>query len=47
LTGWRHVYLEPREAPSWQGPVTRAGLGVLALEVFIIAMVRRRNGKAG
>ena len=45
LTGWRYVYLEPREAPAWQGPVARAGVGVLALEILLIALVRRRNGK--
>ena len=37
LTGWRHVYLAPREAPSWQGPtMTRAGLGVLVIELLVI-----------
>ena len=46
LTGWRHVYLQPLEEPAWQWPVARAGLGVLALELLIIGLVRRRSGKA-
>lgn len=46
LTGWRHVYLEPLEEPALLWPVARAGLGVLVLELLIIALVRRRNGKA-
>ncbi len=45
LSGWYQVYLEPLEKPSPVGPMTRAGLTVLGLELFFIAMVRRRNGK--
>ncbi len=45
LSAWYQVYLEPLEKPSPVGPMTRAGLTVLGLELLFIAMVRRRNGK--
>ena len=46
LTAWYHVYLPPLEAPSPVGPMVRAGLGVLGLELLIVVWVRRRNGRA-
>lgn len=45
LTSWYNVYIEPMEAPSPLGPMAKAGLGVLALELLIIALVRRNNKK--
>ncbi len=42
LTQWQTLYLEPRERPSPWGPMLRAGLGVAALELLIIAWARRR-----
>ncbi len=46
LTSWYEVYLEPQTRPSPVGPMVKAGLGVLALELLIIALVRRRKKKA-
>jgi hypothetical protein len=43
LTRWVHVYVPPIEKPSPVGPILRAGLGVLALELLIVAWVRRRH----
>jgi mono/diheme cytochrome c family protein len=43
LTRWVHVYVPPLEAPSPVGPMIRAGLGVLALELLVVAWVRRRH----
>lgn len=43
LTQWQYLYLEPRERPSPWGPMLRAGLGVLALELLVIAWARRRK----
>lgn len=45
LTRWFYVYLEPIERPSPVGPMAKAGLGVLALELLIIALMRRRRRK--
>jgi hypothetical protein len=36
----------PIEKPSPVGPILRAGLGVLALELLIVAWVRRRHRRA-
>ena len=41
LTGWRYVYVEPREEPQWQAPVAKTFGGILVLEVLLIALVRR------
>jgi mono/diheme cytochrome c family protein len=43
LSAWYNVYVEPIEKPSPVGPMVRAGLTVLGLELFFIAMVRRSN----
>ncbi len=43
LTQWQYLYLEPRERPSPWGPMLRAGLGMLALELLVIAWARRRK----
>ena len=45
LSTWYQVYVEPLERPSPVGPMTRAGVAVLSLELLFIAMVRRKNGK--
>ena len=45
LSVWYQVYVEPLEKPSPVGPMTRAGVTVLGLELIFIALVRRRNGK--
>jgi hypothetical protein len=46
LTRWVHVYVPPIEKPSPVGPMIRAGAGVLALELLIVAWVRRRQRRA-
>jgi DMSO reductase family type II enzyme heme b subunit len=46
LTQWQYLYLEPRERPSPWGPMLRAGLGVLGLELLVIAWARRRRRAA-
>lgn len=46
LTQWQHLYLEPRERPSPIGPMLRAGLGVLALELLIIFWANRRKRRS-
>lgn len=45
LTLWYDVYMEPLEALSPLGPMAKAGLGVLALELLVIALVRRKKKK--
>jgi mono/diheme cytochrome c family protein len=43
LTQWFYVYLPPREKPSLVGPMLKAALGVLALELLVVAGLRRRK----
>ncbi len=43
LSSWYQVYVEPIERPSPTGPMARAGITVLGLELLFIAMVRRRK----
>lgn len=45
LTRWFHVYVEPAAAPPVIGPMAKAGLTVLGIELLIIALVRRRYGR--
>jgi len=45
LTAWYNLYLKPRETPSPVGPMVKAGLGVLALELLVIGWVRRKKKK--
>ncbi len=45
LTAWYDLYLVPLETPSPLGPMAKAGLGLLGLELLIIALVRRKFGK--
>jgi cytochrome c oxidase cbb3-type subunit 2 len=44
LTQWFYVYLPPREKPGVAGPMLKAALGVLALELLVVAGLRRRRG---
>ncbi|HEX2165051.1 MAG TPA: hypothetical protein VHM02_14000, partial [Thermoanaerobaculia bacterium] len=46
LTRWYHVYVPPLEEPSPVGPMVRAGVGVLAAELLVVAWVRRRQRRA-
>jgi len=45
LTQWFYVYLPPREKPGVLGPMLRAALGVLALELLLVAGLRRKRGE--
>lgn len=45
LSRWFSVYVEPLEKPDPTGPMLKAGLGVLGLELLIIFLMRRRFGK--
>ncbi|HVR95093.1 MAG TPA: c-type cytochrome [Thermoanaerobaculia bacterium] len=42
LTRWMYLYTMPRETPSALWPMLRAALAVLAVEILLIAWVRRR-----
>jgi cbb3-type cytochrome c oxidase subunit III len=43
LTVWHSIYLEPEEVPSPVGPMVRAALLILALELMVIGWVRWRH----
>lgn len=43
LTAWFHLYVEPETVESAWGPILRAGLGVLVLELALVALVRRKR----
>ena len=43
LTQWFYVYLPPREKPSVVGPMLKAALGVLVLELVVVAALRRKR----
>lgn len=43
LTAWWDLYLEPLERPSPTGPAIKAFLGLLALELLIVGIVRWRK----
>lgn len=45
LTAWYNLYLEPLEKPDPTGPMMRAGLGVLILEILFVLLLRRRYRK--
>ena len=47
LTQWFYVYVPPRERPSVVGPMLKAALGVLGLEVLALILIRRTNRPAG
>ena len=43
LTVWHSVYVEPEVVPSAVGPMARTALFILAFELVVIGLVRRRN----
>jgi hypothetical protein len=43
LTRWMYLYTMPRETPSAVWPMLRAALVVLAVEILLIAWIRRRQ----
>ncbi len=43
ITQWFYVYLPPREKPSVVGPMLKAALGVLVLELVVVAALRRKR----
>jgi mono/diheme cytochrome c family protein len=43
LTAWYSLYVEPEEVPSAVGPMVRTALVILAIELIVIALVRRRQ----
>lgn len=45
VTRWFHVYVQPSEQPSVLAPMAKAGLTVLALELLVVGLVRRRYGR--
>lgn len=46
ITSWVNMYIAPREAQSFIGPMLRIGLLVLLIEVLLIAWVRRKYKRA-
>ena len=42
LTAWYSVYVEPEVVPSAVGPMVRTALIILAIELVVIGLVRRR-----
>jgi hypothetical protein len=43
LSLWYSLYVEPETVPSVVGPMIRTALFILAIEVIVIAWVRRRS----
>lgn len=43
LTQWMYLYTMPQESPSPIGPMLKAGLAVLAIEILLVAWIRRRQ----
>jgi hypothetical protein len=46
LTAWYSIYVEPQVVPSAAGPMVRTALVILAIELVIIGLVRRRERAA-
>jgi mono/diheme cytochrome c family protein len=46
LTRWMYLYTMPKETPSALWPMLRAALAVLAVEILLIVLVRRRHAAA-
>jgi hypothetical protein len=46
LTGWRYVYMEPREEVAWMEPVAKTFGAVLLLELIVVGLVRLRRKQA-
>ena len=47
LSVWYSVYVEPEDVPSAVGPMVRTALLILAIELVIVGLVRRRYGARG
>jgi hypothetical protein len=47
LTQWFYLTLPPREKPSVAGAVAAPALVVLALELLVVAWIRRRTRASG
>ena len=47
LTQWFYVYVEPSVQASALGPMTRAALAVLFVEILLIVLIRWRHRKVG
>ena len=45
LSAWQYVYVQSRHRPSPAGPIAKAGLAVLAVELLVVGWVRRRKNK--
>jgi mono/diheme cytochrome c family protein len=41
LSGWRYVYMEPRQEPEWKAPAAKTFAGIFVLEILLIGLVRR------
>ncbi len=46
LSLWYSLYMEPEEVPSAAGPMLRTALFILAFELVVIGLVRRRQSTA-
>lgn len=46
LTQWKYLYTMPESTPSPAWPMTRAALAVLAVEIALVAWVRRRERRS-
>ncbi len=47
LTAWYSLYVEPEVVPSAVGPMVRTALLILAIELAVIGLVRRRYASRG
>jgi hypothetical protein len=45
LTVWYSLYVEPEVVPSPVGPMLKTALAILAIEIVVIALVRRRSAR--
>jgi hypothetical protein len=46
LSVWYSLYLEPEEVPSAVGPMLKTAFAILAVELIVIALVRRRGSRS-
>ena len=47
LSLWYSIYVEPENVPSAVGPMLKTALIILAIEIVVIALVRRNASRAG
>ena len=47
LSLWYSLYVEPENVPSAVGPMIKTALFILAIELVVVAWVRRRHASAG